>query len=148
MSQAVQEIKDLKANLRMRDEKIEGLTSQVNGLGIAVNDAETENEELRERLGLDPKEPLDTEAINEKKMVKNQQQAALNRVLSKEVLDSSLINLPLLFIFSFLLLSYLFSFLFLSFILLVLIFLSFFYPTCSHFSSFHFTPSIAPLSPL
>ena len=85
LSQAVQEIKDLKANLRLRDEKIEGLTSQVNQLGIAVNDTETENEELRERLGLDPKEPLDTEAIKEKKLVKTQQQAALNRVLSKEV---------------------------------------------------------------
>jgi centrosomal protein CEP290 len=85
LSQAVQEIKDLKANLRLRDEKIEGLTSQVNQLGIAVNDTETENEELRERLGLDPKEPLDTDAIKEKKLVKTQQQAALNRVLSKEV---------------------------------------------------------------
>lgn len=85
LSQAVQEIKDLKANLRMRDEKIEGLTSQVNQLGITVNDVETENEELRERLGLDPKEPLDTEAMKEKKLVKTQQQAALNRVLSKEV---------------------------------------------------------------
>ncbi len=85
LSQAVQEIKDLKANLRLRDEKIEGLTSQVNQLGIAVNDSETENEELRERLGLDPKEPLDTEAIKEKKLIKTQQQAALNRVLSKEV---------------------------------------------------------------
>ena len=85
LSQAVQEIKDLKANLRLRDEKIEGLTSQVNQLGIAVNDSETENEELRERLGLDPKEPLDTDAIKEKKLIKTQQQAALNRVLSKEV---------------------------------------------------------------
>ena len=81
----MQEIKDLKANLRLRDEKIEGLISQVNQLGIAVNDTETENEELRERLGLDPKKPLDTEAIKEKKLIKTQQQAALNRVLSKEV---------------------------------------------------------------
>ncbi|CAB4002084.1 Hypothetical predicted protein, partial [Paramuricea clavata] len=85
LSQAVQEIKDLKANLRLRDEKIEGLTAQVNQLGIALNDTETENEELRERLGLDPKEPLDTEAIKEKKLVKTQQTAALNRVLSKEI---------------------------------------------------------------
>lgn len=92
LSQAVQEIKDLKANLRIRDEKIEGLTRQVNELGIEVNDAETENEELRERLGLNPKEPLDTETIKEKKMIKNQQQAALNRVLSKEVLDIRLCN--------------------------------------------------------
>ena len=92
LSQAVQEIKDLKANLRLRDEKIEGLTSQVNQLGIAVNDSETENEELRERLGLDPKEPLDTEAIKEKKLIKTQQQAALNRVLSKEVCFSCLVH--------------------------------------------------------
>lgn len=85
LSQAVQEIKDLKANLRIRDEKIIDLTSQINKVGIAVNDVEAENEELRDRLGMDPREPLDIEAVKEKKLIKTEQQAALNRVLSKEV---------------------------------------------------------------
>lgn len=44
-----------------------------------------ENEELRERLGLDPKENLNIEDIRQKKKVKTEQAAALNRVLSKEV---------------------------------------------------------------
>lgn len=50
LSEAVQEIKDCKAQIRIRDQNIEDLTSQVNNLEIEVNDAEMENEDLRERL--------------------------------------------------------------------------------------------------
>ena len=66
---------------------IEDLTSQINNLEINVNDLEMENEELRERLGLDPKVNLNIEDIRQKKKVKTEQAAALNRVLSKEVRD-------------------------------------------------------------
>lgn len=44
-----------------------------------------ENEELRERLGMDPKEKLDAKTIRKKKEVKEEQALALNRVLTKEV---------------------------------------------------------------
>lgn len=64
---------------------IEDLTSQVNNLEIEVNDAEMENEELRERLGMDPKEKLDIEDVRHKKRVKAEQAVALNRALTKEV---------------------------------------------------------------
>ena len=50
-----------------------------------MNDLEMENEELRERLGLDPKESLNIEDIRQKKKVKTEQAGALNRVLAKEV---------------------------------------------------------------
>ena len=64
---------------------IEDLTSQVNKLEIKVNDTEMENEELRERLGMDPKETLDIEDVRHKKKVKAEQAVALNRALTKEV---------------------------------------------------------------
>lgn len=64
---------------------IEDLTSQVNDLEIKVNDSEMENEELRERLGMDPKEKLDIEDVRHKKKVKAEQAVALNRALTKEV---------------------------------------------------------------
>ncbi|XP_078353733.1 centrosomal protein of 290 kDa-like [Oculina patagonica] len=85
LSEAVQEIKDCKAQIRIRDQNIEDLTSQVNNLEIKVNDTELENEELRERLGMDPKEPLDIEDVRHKKKVKAEQAVALNRALNKEV---------------------------------------------------------------
>lgn len=85
LSEAVQEIKDCKAQIRIRDQNIEDLTSQVNNLEIKVNDSEMENEELRERLGMDPKESLNIEDVRHKKKVKAEQAVALNRALTKEV---------------------------------------------------------------
>ena len=64
---------------------IEELTKQINQLEIEMNHVNLENEELRERLGLDPKEPLDTTSIKKKKQVREEQALAMNRVLTKEV---------------------------------------------------------------
>ncbi|EDO27551.1 predicted protein, partial [Nematostella vectensis] len=64
---------------------IESLTASVNKLSLAVNDLEMENEELRERLGMDPRDRLDIEEIKQKRKVKKEQSAALNRVLVKEI---------------------------------------------------------------
>ena len=72
------------ASLHFRN--IEDLTSQVNNLEIKVNDSELENEELRERLGMDPKETLNIEDVRHKKKVKAEQAVALNRALTKEVI--------------------------------------------------------------
>lgn len=48
-----------------------------------------ENEELRERLGMDPKETLDIEDVRRKKKVKAEEAVALNRALTKEVKQGS-----------------------------------------------------------
>ncbi|KXJ08274.1 Centrosomal protein of 290 kDa, partial [Exaiptasia diaphana] len=85
LSDAVQEIKEHKAQIRIRDQNVEYLTGQVNKLSLALNDLEMENEEFRERLGLDPKDKLDIEEIKHKKKVKAEQAAAMNRVLVKEI---------------------------------------------------------------
>jgi centrosomal protein CEP290 len=50
-----------------------------------VNDLYDETEDLRERLGLDPKEPLDLTEYKKKKTLRLQEDRALNRVLQKEV---------------------------------------------------------------
>ena len=50
-----------------------------------LDDYMVENEELRERLGMDPEERLDSRVIRKKKQVKEEQSLALNRVLTKEV---------------------------------------------------------------
>jgi bifunctional DNA-binding transcriptional regulator/antitoxin component of YhaV-PrlF toxin-antitoxin module len=54
-----------------------------------------ENEELRERLGMDPRDRLDIEDIRQKKNVRSEQASAMNRVLVKEVRDriNKLINI-------------------------------------------------------
>ncbi|EDO40973.1 predicted protein, partial [Nematostella vectensis] len=95
LSEAVQEIKDHKAQLQIRDQNIESLTASVNKLSLAVNDLEMENEELRERLGMDPRDRLDIEEIKQKRKVKKEQSAALNRVLVKEIerLEEERVNL-------------------------------------------------------
>ena len=46
-------------NLFIFVRQIVELTQNVNGLGNQMNDLADENEELRERLGLDPKETVD-----------------------------------------------------------------------------------------
>ena len=52
---------------------------------MELDDYILENEELRERLGMDPRERLDAHTIKRKKQVKEEQTLALNRVLTKEV---------------------------------------------------------------
>ena len=52
---------------------------------MELDDYMLENEELRGRLGMDPKERVDSKVIRKKKQVKEEQTLALNRVLAKEV---------------------------------------------------------------
>ena len=64
---------------------IEDVTQQVNQLHQEVEDLELENEEMRERLGIGSRDELDVEGIKKKRLVKEEQAQALNRVLQKEV---------------------------------------------------------------
>ncbi len=52
---------------------------------MELNDIELENEELRERLGIDAKLPVDATSIRKKKQVREEQALALNRALAREV---------------------------------------------------------------
>ena len=66
---------------------IEDITKSLNHVQMELDDYMLENEELRGRLGMDPKERLDAKVIRKKKHVKEEQALALNRVLAKEVSD-------------------------------------------------------------
>ena len=65
--------------------EIEELTQYINKCEEKVNDLYDETDDLRERLGLDPKEPLDLTEFKKKKGIRMQEDRALNRVLQKEV---------------------------------------------------------------
>jgi len=97
LPEAVHEIKQCKVQVRERDRTIEELTQYINRCEIQMNELYDEAEELRERLGLDPKEPINLSDIRHKKAIHLQQDRALNRVLHKEIenLEEERINLKL-----------------------------------------------------
>jgi len=64
---------------------IEDLTRDINEIHLEMNDINLENEEMRDRLGIVSRDELDVDNIRKKKAVKEEQAAALNRVLQKEV---------------------------------------------------------------
>ena len=52
---------------------------------MRINDILDENEELRYRLGLDPKEPLDMKEFKKNKAIRKEEDRALNFALQGEV---------------------------------------------------------------
>ncbi|XP_062838859.1 centrosomal protein of 290 kDa isoform X2 [Anolis carolinensis] len=85
LEDAVVEINDLKNQLKIRDHEIESLIKEVNKLELKINDFLDENEDLRERLGLDPKTMIDLTEFKNSKALKQQQYKAENQILLKEI---------------------------------------------------------------
>ncbi|XP_032036578.1 centrosomal protein of 290 kDa isoform X1 [Aythya fuligula] len=85
LEEAVAEIKDLKKQIKIRDHEIETLIKEVNKLELKINDFLDENEELRERLGLEPKAMIDLSEFRNSKVLKQQQYRAENHILLKEI---------------------------------------------------------------
>eukprot|EP00794_Sanderia_malayensis_P012922 gene12922-14254_t len=85
LPEAVQEIKEFRTQIKIRDKNIEDLTKSLNLAQMELNDISLENEELRERLGMDPKLSLDAGSLRKKKQIKEEQALALNRTLAREV---------------------------------------------------------------
>ncbi|KAL4233575.1 hypothetical protein ACF0H5_008256 [Mactra antiquata] len=85
LAEAVAEIKEGKNQVRIRDRQIEELTHHINKTELAINDLCDENEDLRGRLGLDPRKPLDLTQFRSKKNVRKEEEKAMNYILQKEV---------------------------------------------------------------
>lgn len=85
LQQAVAEIKNLKTQLKIRDHDIEDLTRHINKLDYVLNEVLEEDDELRAKLGMDPREPLDLKGVKELKVIKAQESRAIVHVLKKEI---------------------------------------------------------------
>lgn len=85
LTEAVAEIKEGKTQIKVRDRQLEELTQHVNQAEIKLNDMAEENEDLRQRLGIDPSEPIDLAGFRKQKVVKKQEERALNLILQKEI---------------------------------------------------------------
>ncbi|KAK2534920.1 Cep290 [Columba guinea] len=89
LEEAVAEITDFKKQIKIRDHEIETLIKEVNKLELKINDFLDENEELRERLGLEPKTMIDLNEFRNSKALKQQQYRAENQILLQEASDKS-----------------------------------------------------------
>ncbi|KFQ26607.1 Centrosomal protein of 290 kDa, partial [Merops nubicus] len=89
LEEAVAEIKDLKKQVNIRDHEIETLVKEVNKHELKINDLLDENEELRERLGLEPKTMIDLNEFRNSKTLKQQQYRAEKQILLQEASDKS-----------------------------------------------------------
>lgn len=85
LEEAVAEIKGLRKQVKIREHEIESLIKEVNKLELKINDLLDENEELRERLGLDPKTMIDLNEFRNSKALKQQQYRAENQILLQEI---------------------------------------------------------------
>lgn len=82
---AVQEIRQLKEQLKLKDRQIEDLAQYASRNDLTVHEVTDENEELRAKLGLDPRTPMTVEELKTARMTRSEANQAVVQVLQKEV---------------------------------------------------------------
>ncbi|XP_010177449.1 PREDICTED: centrosomal protein of 290 kDa [Mesitornis unicolor] len=85
LEEAVAEIKDLKKQIKIRDHEIETLIKEINKLELKISYFLDENEELRQRLGFEPKTMIDLNEFGNSKSLKQKQYRAENQILLQEI---------------------------------------------------------------
>ena len=72
--------------------EIEELTAYINKTEIKINEILDENEELRYKLGMDPREPLDLTSFRKNKAIRQEELKAVNFTLQREVSTSACVS--------------------------------------------------------
>ncbi len=82
---AVQEIRQLKEQLKLKDRQMEDLAQYASRNELTVNEVTDENEELRAKLGMDPRTPMTVEQLKTARLTRSEANQAVVQVLQKEV---------------------------------------------------------------
>ncbi|CAF0721783.1 unnamed protein product [Adineta steineri] len=82
---AVQEIRQLKEQIKLRDRQMEDLAQFASRNELTVNEVTDENEELRAKLGMDPRTPMSVEQLKTARMTRTEANQAVVQVLQKEI---------------------------------------------------------------
>ena len=82
---AVQEIRHLKEQLKIKDRQIEDLAQYASKNELAVHEVNDENEELRAKLGMDPRTPMTADQLKSARLTRTEANQAVVQVLKKEV---------------------------------------------------------------
>lgn len=82
---AVQEIRHFKEQLKLKDRQLEDLAQFASRNELTVHEVTDENEELRAKLGMDPRTPMSVEQLKTARMTRTEANQAVVQVLQKEI---------------------------------------------------------------